>query len=166
MDKVMYVIAQLGHPSRTLPRFISTLEHEFKGEKEVLGYSNLDEALKFESREIAKKCLKELPNWAKDKHAVHSVRQTAYGWDYCSETPRVYKDFVLKTCNDGCSCDILCKDSWNLICIVGSVEKAIAWVDDWYVRQSSSSVNDQQIKGGIYCVRFCSEAKTFMKNGI
>jgi len=143
MDKVMYVIACSGHPNRTHYSFVSTLAHEFKGKKEVLGYSNLDDALKWDSREIAEKHLKELPDWAKGKHTVHPVCKCAFGWDYCREKPKVYKGFVLRPCNDGISYDILNADSWNLICIVGSLEKAIAWVDDWHGKwQSSKTANN------------------------
>ena len=138
MNKIMYVIAQLGHPNPAQYRFISTLAHEFKGHKEVLGYSDLKNALKWDSREIAEKHLEELPDWAKDKHRVHTVEETAFEWDYYRERPKVYKGFVLRPCNDCISYDILNADSWNLICIVGSLEKAMAWVDDWHRKWRSN----------------------------
>ena len=87
MDKVMYVIAQLGRPKRDSCSFISELSHEFKGYKEVLGYNNLDNALKWETEGFAKKHLAELPDWAKNKHRVYHAYIGTLGWEYYIESP-------------------------------------------------------------------------------
>lgn len=137
MSDILYVIADSARPSKTQYGFISTLTHEFKGMKEVLGYSDLDHALTWKDREAAEKQLSKLPDWAKGKHSVFSVSQSAFGLDYYVEPIRTYRNFILRPCNDGCSCDILWEDSWNLICIVGSMDDAIDWVDDWHRNKSS-----------------------------
>lgn len=45
-----------------------------------------------------------------------------------------YRGFYLRVCNDGKSYDILSEPNWYLIAIVGYLEKAKSWVDDWYIR--------------------------------
>ena len=46
----------------------------------------------------------------------------------------MYRDFLLKMCNDGEHYDILHQDieSFHLIAIVESYDKAIEWVDEWH----------------------------------
>lgn len=46
----------------------------------------------------------------------------------------MYRGFVLRMCNDGESFDILHEDTegYHLIAIVGSYDKAVKWVDEWY----------------------------------
>lgn len=76
-----YVIAQIDCYGPTEPRYISTLQHEFKGHKEVLGYSTLDHALKWSSPEEAKEKLTNLPDWAKGKHKVVAAAPCGIGWN-------------------------------------------------------------------------------------
>ncbi len=80
MFKVEFAIAVLGCPRPCELKFISTLAHEFKGEKEVLGYTDLDNALKWDTREQAKKILSKLPDWAKGRHEVVKVVGDCTGW--------------------------------------------------------------------------------------
>lgn len=82
MFETKFAIAQSGHPNPATYSFISTLTHEFKGEKEVLGYSNLDQALKWDTQEQAEKILSELPDWAKGKHEVIEIEPTSFGFRY------------------------------------------------------------------------------------
>lgn len=43
-----------------------------------------------------------------------------------------YRGFYLRVCNDGKSYDILSEPHWYLMAIVGSLDKAKQWVDDWH----------------------------------
>ena len=92
MVDTKFSIAQSGRPNPENYSFISTLTHEFKGQKEVLGYSNLDQALKWDTQEQAEKVLSELPDWAKGKHEVIEVEPTVFGFRYAVKFKR--GDFI------------------------------------------------------------------------
>ena len=77
-----YAIAMLGQPSPDKYSFLSQLQHEFAGAKEALGYSTLDNALKWDTEEKAIQHLNELPEWAKGKHQVIKVENYGLGWRY------------------------------------------------------------------------------------
>lgn len=86
MWEIMWAIAQSGRPNRTQPCFLSEMTHEFKGMKEVLRHNNLDNALKWKTKEGAIKHFTELPNWAKGKYEVVKIIFLVTGWHY-------YQDF-------------------------------------------------------------------------
>ena len=50
--------------------FISTLSHEFAGAKEVIGYTDLKNALHFTSAEEATSVLESQPKWVREGHKV------------------------------------------------------------------------------------------------
>lgn len=52
----------------------------------------------------------------------------------------IYRGFTLRICNDNKSCDILhdcVNGTENLIGIVGSIEDARSWVDEWHQKYSN-----------------------------
>ena len=51
-----------------------------------------------------------------------------------------YRGFILRMCNDGKSYDILtdAKTHYALICIVGSHDRAVEWVDEWYKKNDKT----------------------------
>ena len=69
-----YAIAKKHFKSAYDSDFISTLAHEFAGEKEVLGYMQLKDAIHFDTVEEAKSTLSNLPSWALDSHGVVEFR--------------------------------------------------------------------------------------------
>lgn len=85
MFEVKYAISLLGHPSPCVSGFVSQLSHEFAGKKEVLSYTDLNNALKWDTEEKANQILKELPDWAKNKHKVVKIEPYTFGWCYANE---------------------------------------------------------------------------------
>jgi len=51
-----------------------------------------------------------------------------------------YRGFILRMCDDGKSYDILSdiETHYALICIVGSHDKAVEWVDEWHEKNNTS----------------------------
>lgn len=84
MNEVKYVLALNPYARSNDSCFISTLKHEFKGMKEVLGYSTVEECLKFDDIGSALKALDNMPTWAEGKHQIVAVKYTgAYWWVDC-----------------------------------------------------------------------------------
>lgn len=69
--EIKYVIVRnlCGYDKRKYD-FISTLAHEFKGKKEVIGYTDLKHAIHFDSIEEAKSTLMSQPEWVREGHKV------------------------------------------------------------------------------------------------
>jgi hypothetical protein len=78
-DNVKYVIARKGTCNSNDCDFIRTLAHEFAGEKEVVGYLDLKNALHFESEKGALDILNKQPEWVKGKHVVKPFEEFAFG---------------------------------------------------------------------------------------
>lgn len=80
MCEVKYVLATNPYARHNDSYFISTLKHEFKGEKEVLGYSTIEHCLKFDDIASALKALDEMPAWAEGKHQIVATTYTGVYW--------------------------------------------------------------------------------------
>ena len=80
MNDVKYALALNPYARSSDYCFVSTLKHEFAGKKEVLGYSSLEEALKFDDIASAIKALDEMPAWAEGKHQIIATSFTGAYW--------------------------------------------------------------------------------------
>ena len=78
-DNVKYVITRKGTCNRNDCDFISTLAHEFAGEKEVVGYLDLENAIQYETEKEAVDILNKQPEWVKDKHVVKPFKKYVFG---------------------------------------------------------------------------------------
>ena len=61
--------------------FVSQLAHEFKGMKEVVAYTNLENALHYDSEEAAAEALANQPEWVREGHKIKAFSK--FG-TYCS----------------------------------------------------------------------------------
>lgn len=80
MQEVKYVLALNPYARCDDYCFVSTLKHEFKGMKEVLGYGTLEQCLKFDDVASALKALDEMPTWAEGKHQIVATSYTGAYW--------------------------------------------------------------------------------------
>ena len=83
LDKnIKFVIANRGVFDKHKCDFVSKLQHEFAGEKEVLSFNDLKNALHFDTYEKAVKVYMEQPLWVKERCMVMPFEKTDYGECY------------------------------------------------------------------------------------
>lgn len=81
-ERIKFVIANRRIFDKTKYDFVSQLQHEFAGEKEVLSFVNLNNALHFDSMEKAVKTYMEQPLWVRERCTVIPFDKTEYGECY------------------------------------------------------------------------------------
>ena len=79
---IKFVIANRGVFDKHKCDFVSKLQHEFAGEKEVLSFNDLKNALHFDTYEKAAKTYMEQPLWVKEKCMIMPFEKTDYGECY------------------------------------------------------------------------------------
>lgn len=81
-ERIKFVIANRGIFDKTKHDFVSQLQHEFAGEKEVLSFADLNNAIHFDSMGKAVKTYMEQPLWVRKRCTVIPFDKTEYGECY------------------------------------------------------------------------------------
>lgn len=91
MYKQIFVIAKIFYKRKDNADFVCQLSHNFAGEKDVLGFNNLRNALSWETKEKANKILAKQPKWVKESLMVIPV------WEFAErkETRTLYNPYHL-----------------------------------------------------------------------